>query len=441
MNLINTIIYFLITIIILVFVHEFGHFIAAKLCRMKVDKFYLFFDFFNLKIFKFVKGDTEYGIGVFPLGGYVKIAGMIDESMDKEFLDKPPQPWEFRSKPIFQRMIVITAGVIMNTLLAFLIFYTISLAEGKTRWETTTIGYISKNSIAEKFNLKPGDKIISINGVNVKFWDEVRNNLLIDNMGESLSIKYNSGGVVKNVVIPKTELKDLTEKLMGVYPAHLDAEIMQVMPDRPAGKLGLMVGDKITEFNSEKITNSQQFIDLIKANSYDNINLKWLRGGKEFSGTVHPDPDSTIGVVVSNYTGPVMIISYNVLSAIPEGASELYNYGVILFLKSMWKIIKGDIPFSKAIGGPIRIAQLAGQTAETGLLSFMHFMALLSITLAIINILPFPALDGGHFVFLVYEAIFRKPVSHKIQIVVQNVGFIILMLFMAFVFYNDIIHI
>jgi len=129
------------------------------------------------------------------------------------------------------------------------------------------------------------------------------------------------------------------------------------------------------------------------------------------------------------------------ITAIPQGFHDLWHYGIVLFVKSMWKIIKGDIAFSKAVGGPVKIAQYAGQSAEGGLLSFLGFMAMLSITLAIINILPFPALDGGHFVFLMYEAVFRKPVSHKVQIVVQNVGFILLMIFMAFVVYNDIIHI
>lgn len=123
-----------------------------------------FSDFFNLRIFKFVKGDTEYGLGIFPLGGYVKVAGMIDESMDKDFVNQPPQPWEFRSKPVWQRMFVITAGVIMNTLLAFAIFYTINLVEGKTKMETNVIGFVSQGSIASKFGIQPGDKIISING-------------------------------------------------------------------------------------------------------------------------------------------------------------------------------------------------------------------------------------------------------------------------------------
>jgi regulator of sigma E protease len=441
MSVVSTVLYFLITIIILVFVHEFGHFIAAKICKMRVDKFYLFFDFFNLRIFKFVKGDTEYGLGIFPLGGYVKVAGMIDESMDKEFLNSEPQPWEFRSKPVYQRMFVITAGVIMNTLLAFAIFYTIALAQGKMRMETTTIGYVSKVSVADKFGLKPGDKLVSINGHNIQYWDEIRSNVFLESMGDNLDLKYERNGEVKSVFISKSELKDLSERSFGIYPGSMEAEILQVVPDKPAGKLGLMKDDKVIEVNGEKITHSQQFVDIIKANSNKDINLKWLRNGAEMSGTVKPDPDSTIGIAVGKFTGSIKTIKYNVLSAIPEGASDLWNYGVVLFLKSMWKIIKGDIPFSKAVGGPIKIAQYAGQSAEGGLLSFLGFMAMLSITLAIINILPFPALDGGHFVFLLYEGIFRKPVSHKIQIVVQNVGFIILMLFMAFVVYNDIIHI
>jgi regulator of sigma E protease len=441
MDLLNTILYFLITIVILVFVHEFGHFITAKLCRMEVDKFYLFFDFFNLRIFRFVKGDTEYGIGLFPLGGYVKVAGMVDESMDTEFLNRAPQPWEYRSKPVYQRMIVITGGVIMNVLLAFLIFYAIALAQGKSRMDTTTIGYVSAGSVAERSGLKVGDKIISINDETINYWDEVRSHVFVENLGEDLNVKVNRNGKDIIVNILKVELTDLSERGFGVQPENMDPEILQVLPEKPAGKLGLMKGDMITEVNGTRISHSQQFVDLLKANWDKDINLKWMRNGVEMSGTVHPDIDSTIGVGVGQFTGTIKTMRFNVITALPEGFKDLYNYGVVLFLKSMWKIIKGDIAFSKAVGGPIRIAQYAGQSAEGGLLSFIGFMAMLSITLAIINILPFPALDGGHFMFLLYEAIFRKPVSHKVQIVVQNVGFIILMLFMVYVVYNDIMHI
>lgn len=441
MDVISTILYFLITIVILVFVHEFGHFAAAKLCKMRVDKFYLFFDFFNLKIFKFVKGDTEYGLGVFPLGGYVKVAGMIDESMDKDFISKEPQPWEFRSKPVWQRMFVITAGVIMNTLLAFAIFYTINLVEGKQKMETNTIGYVSPGSLAAKYNILPGSQIISINGNPVQYWDEVRGNIFIEAMGEDVDLKINNKGVIKDVLLSKNELRDQGERTLGIYPVSMEPVIQQVAEGRPARTMGLQNGDIITEANGNPITHSQQFVDIIKSNAGKDINIKWNRNGSQMNGVVKPDADSTIGIGIGKYTGTVKIIKYNVITAIPQGFDDLWHYGVVLFVKSMWKIIKGDIEFSKAVGGPVKIAQYAGQSAEGGLLSFLGFMAMLSITLAIINILPFPALDGGHFVFLLYEGIFRKPVSHKIQIVVQNVGFIILMGFMLFVIYNDIIHI
>jgi regulator of sigma E protease len=441
MSVLNTILYFLITIVILVFVHEFGHFITAKLCKMRVDKFYLFFDFFNLRIFRFVKGETEYGLGLFPLGGYVKVAGMIDESMDKEFLSHEPQSWEFRSKPVYQRMFVITGGVVMNTILAFLIFYMLALVQGKTRMETTTIGYVSSGSIAEVNGLRNGDKIISVNGKPVQYWDELRTDIFIENLGDNLDIKIERGGEGNEIYIPKSDLKDLSEKAFGIYPTDMTAEVNQVITDKPAAKLGLMPGDIIVEADGFPVDNSQQFVDIIKRNADKQFSLKWVRNGQELSGEIEPDTDSTIGIAVGKFTGSIKKINFNVLSAVPEGASDLYNYGVVLFLKSMWKIIKGDIAFSKAVGGPIKIAQYAGQSAEGGLLSFLGFMAMLSITLAIINILPFPALDGGHFMFLVYEGIFRKPVSHKVQIAVQNIGFIILMLFMAFVVYNDIIHI
>lgn len=441
MEVLNTILYFLITIIILVFVHELGHFLAAKMCKMRVDKFYLFFDFFNLRIFRFTKGETEYGLGVFPLGGYVKVAGMIDESMDKDFINKPAEPWEFRSKPVWQRMFVITAGVIMNTLLAFFIFYTINLVQGKTRMETTTIGYVSVNSVAQKYGIQPGDKLVAVNGKPISFWDEVRSEVFIENMGADVTLKVERNGSTKDIFISKNEMRDLGERTFGLFPEKMTPEIQQVLAEEPAGKMGLVTGDIITEANGQKITHSQQFVDIIKTNPTSDISVKWLRGGNEMSGIVRPKADSTIGIGIGKYAGTIKTTEYNVISAIPQGVSDLWHYGVVLFVKSMYKIIIGDIAFSKAVGGPVKIAQYAGQSAENGFLSYLGFMAMLSITLAIINILPFPALDGGHFMFLLYEAIFRKPVSHKVQIVVQNAGFIILMAFMAFVLYNDIIHI
>lgn len=455
MEFLSTIFYFLIVIGILVFIHEFGHFIAARLTGMRAEVFalgigYRLFGYNKINGFTFGKlndevqlGDnTDYRLCAFPIGGYVKVAGMIDESMDKEFVTKEPQPWEYRAKPVWKRMIVITAGVIMNFLLAFLIFYLLTLVKGKSITDTTTIGYISVTSPAKEFNLQPGDKIVSINNVPVTSWDEVQAKLYFENLGESLTFVVNRNG--KDIVtnIPKDKVGDLTEKNFGIFPEGMLPEINEVVAGRPAESCGLQKGDIITSLNQTAVTNSQQLTDLIRENPNKEITLTWKRGEAEMNCKVTPSADSTIGVMIAaKYVGPVKEIKYNFLTAIPKAGYDMYHFGIELFFKTIAKIIKGDVPFKKAIGGPVKIAQASAQSAEGGIFTFLGFLALLSISLAVINILPFPALDGGHFMMLIYEGIVRKPVPYKVQIILQNVGFALLLAFMIFVVYNDIISI
>lgn len=455
MELFNTIFYFLIVIGILVFIHEFGHFIAARLTGMRAEVFalgigYRLFGYNKINGFTFGKlseevelgENTDYRICAFPIGGYVKVAGMIDESMDKEFVNKEPMPWEYRAKPVWKRMIVITAGVIMNFLLAFLIFYMLTLIKGKSITDTTTIGYIAKDSPARNTDLKPGDKIVSINNVPVVSWDEVQANLYFETLGEALVFVVNRDGKNTVVSIPKEKVGDLLEKNFGIMPEGMLPEINAVLEGKPAENCGLQKGDLITEFNGVKIINSQQLTDLIRENADKTIHVKWKRNSDELSCDVTPSSDSTIGVMLAaKYVGPTKEIKYNVLSAIPKAGYDMYHYGIELFFKTIGKIIKGDVAFKKAIGGPIKIAQASAQSAENGIFTFLGFLALLSISLAVINILPFPALDGGHFMLLIYEGIVRKPVPYKVQIILQNVGFALLLAFMVFVVYNDIISI
>lgn len=452
MEFINSVFYFLIVIGVLVFIHEFGHFIAARLTGMRAEIFalgigYRLFGYNKVNGFTFGKlneeielgDDTDYRICAFPIGGYVKVAGMIDESMDKEFLDKEPMPYEYRAKPVWKRMIVITAGVIMNFLLAFLIFYTLTLIKGKTITDTTTIGYIGQNTPARNSDLKPGDKILSINNIPVNSWDEVQAKLYFETLGEPLNIAVKRNGENKVINIPKEKVGDLTEKNFGLYPEGMVPEINEVISDKPASKCGLQKGDLITEFNGVKISNPQQLTDIIRENAGKESVLKWSRASQEMNCSLIPSSDSTIGVMLSSkYTGPVKEIKYNVISAIPKAGYDMYHFGIELFFKTIYKIIKGEVPFKKAIGGPVKIAQASAQSAEGGIFTFMGFIALLSISLAVINILPFPALDGGHFMMLIYEAIVRKPVPYKVQVVLQNVGFALLLAFMIFVVYNDI---
>lgn len=455
MELLNTIFYFLIVIGILVFIHEFGHFIAARMTGMRAEVFalgigYRLFGYNKINGFTFGKlneevelGDnTDYRICAFPIGGYVKVAGMIDESMDKEFVNTEPKPWEYRAKPVWKRMIVITAGVIMNFLLAFLIFYFLTLVKGKTINDTTTIGYIAQNSPSMNSDLKTGDKILSINNTVVNSWDEVQTQLYFENLGEPLTfiVKRDSKDVTVN--IPKDKVGDLTDKSFGILPEGMLPEINDVISGKPAAVCGLEKGDIVTEVNGTKVTNSQQLTDLIRQNANKEFNLKWTRNSSQMECNLTPSADSTIGVMIAaKYVGPTKEIKYNVISAIPKAGYDMYHFGIELFFKTIGKIIKGDVPFKKAIGGPVKIAQASAQSAEGGIYTFLGFIALLSISLAVINILPFPALDGGHFMMLMYEGIVRKPVPYKVQIILQNVGFALLLAFMIFVLYNDIISI
>jgi regulator of sigma E protease len=363
--------------------------------------------------------------------------------MDKEFVKAEPKPWEYRSKPVWKRMIVITAGVIMNILLAFFIFYALTLIKGKTITETTTIGYVTRNSVASEFGLKEGDKILTINNENVANWDELQNKIYLDNLGESVTFDLSRNGKSEKINIPKEKLRDITERNIGIYPEKVVPFINSVVSGQPAEKCGIRKGDVITEFAGEKITHSQKLIDLIKANVNKETPVSWNRDGNIMTSNVTPVlPDSTIGIEISaKYEGPIKYVKYSVFTAIPKAGHDLYYFGFEVFFKSIAKVIKGDIPFKKAIGGPVKIAQASAQSAEMGFLSYIGFLAMLSISLAVINILPFPALDGGHFVILLIEGIFRKPVSYKVQIALQNIGFIILLAFMLFVIYNDIISI
>lgn len=457
MEIISTIFYFLIVIGVLVFVHEFGHFFAARMTGMRAEIFafgmgYRLFGWNRLDGFTFGKlkketeeqlGDhTDYRICAFPIGGYVKIPGMIDESMDKEFINKPPQPWEYRAKPVWKRMIVITAGVIMNIILAFLIFYSLSIFKGKSLIDTTTIGYVSQGSTASEFGIKKYDKIIAINNQPINYWDDVQSALYIDNLRESISIDLLRSGEKIIIKIPKDKVGILSDKSFGLYPEKMTPVLNGTVSGKPAEVIGLAKGDVLTYVAGQKVDNTQELIDIIKINANKEIELKWLREGNEMTSMVAVSSDSTIGINISTkYEGSVKEVKYNVITAVPHAFSDMWYFGVEVFFKSIGKIIVGDIPFNKAIGGPIKIAQASAQSAESGFPAFIGFVALLSMSLAVINILPFPALDGGHFMILIWEAIFRKPVPHKVQIALQNVGFILLIALMLFVIYNDIISI
>ncbi|MDE3057662.1 MAG: RIP metalloprotease RseP [Bacteroidota bacterium] len=435
MQFLDTIFYFIVTIGVLVFVHELGHFLAAKACSMRVDRFSIGFPprAFGKKI-----GETDYCVSWIPIGGYVKIAGMIDESFDTEFFNHEPQPWEFRAKPVWQRVIVICAGVMMNVVLAIVIFWGINFVQGEYHKQTTEIGYVVEHSPAQRFGFKEGDKILSINGEKIEHWDQIQTAMYVEYVNSDLRWSIERRNATIAVTTPRSSLPDISDGAFGILPNQTHADIVEVLTGKPAEKAGFLPGDVILSLNHFPVINQYQATTIIKANAGKAIDASVQRGNEVKDLTVTPGNDGLIGVgIESKYTGPLLHVKYGFFESFPKGVRDVYS-ATILFVRSIWQIIIGKVPLSKSIGGPIKIAQIATRTAEIGVASFLGFMALLSVDLAVMNILPFPALDGGHLVMLIYEGIVGKPIPRRVQQGIQQAGVVLLLTFMAFVIYNDI---
>ena len=436
MEILNTIFYFIITIGILVLVHELGHFLAAKFFRMRVDTFSIGFP---PRAFGKKFGETDYCISWIPIGGYVKIAGIIDESMDTEFLNKEPQPWEFRSKPKWQRAIVLSAGVLMNLLLAAVIFWGIIFYQGKTIYPVTEIGHVTPNSPAAKAGLQIGDKILSINNNSVKQWDEIESSIYTESVTSDITLHVERNRTTVAISISRSDMPDFSEERFGILPAGLVAVVSAVDHGKPAEQIGLQPGDTILAVNGKSV-GFGSLQEVIRANASKEVLLSWARGEQKMNARVTPTVEGRIGILLDNaYRGVTIYEQYSFFEALPIGMKELKMTGV-LFISNMYQIIVGKASLSKSVGGPVKIAQMAKQSAENGVVEFFGFIGLLSISLALLNILPFPALDGGHLLFLSYEAIFRRELPDKVRIVVQQAGFILLLVFMAFILYNDVMN-
>lgn len=448
------IIYFAITIAILVFVHEFGHFAAAKLSGMRADVFAIGFGkrllgWNKLSGFSFGdlpkdfdgQGHTDYRLCLLPLGGYVKIAGMVDESYDTDSLSKPIQPYEFRAKSFSKKVFVITAGVLMNLILAWLIFWGENFFQDKEYWMTTTISEVQHGSIADSLGLKSNDKIISVNGTNVTNWQEVTNEIYINAIGEDVNLELSRKSDVTLVKIPRERIPDKPGSIFLLPDGLNRPAIESVIKNSPAEKAGLMAGDIFLELNNVPIQLRQQINVEVSSNQNKELPLTLLRGQDTVNLSITPGNDGTIGVYTKqNYSGQVELRSQGFFESFYFGWLEINRMTELTF-RMIGKVISGNIEFGKAFGGPIKIAQFAAESADSGILSFLKFLALLSLSLAIINIMPFPVLDGGHLVIIIIESIFKREIPVKVKVAIQNVGFVLLLLLMVFIVYNDILNI
>ncbi len=439
--------YFVITISILVFVHEFGHFIAAKLCKMRTDVFAIGF---GKRLFGWSKkigftfgslpkdydgeGTTDYRLSILPLGGYVKIAGMVDESFDTEFAGKPAQPYEFRSKSTIQKLFVISAGVLMNLILTIVIFWGIIYFKGRVNITTTAVSHVEEFDFAKKAGFQNKDRILTINGTKVDDWESVILELGM-NASKNIEVVVLRDGKEAKLDFSGNLVSDAATKGGLLFPL-LRPLVNDVFPNSPAEEGGLKKGDIIVAINSNEVESSEDATKLIEANKDKPTAFIIQRGSENLKLTLTPSSNGKIGISLGQ--GPIDYKKFGVVGSLGQSFVKIKETTVTT-LKALKEVITGKANLTKSFGGPIQIAQIAKSAADSGGFAFFDFLALLSLSLAILNILPFPVLDGGHFVIILLEGIFRREIPIKIKIAIQNVGFVLILILMAFIIYGDIL--
>lgn len=435
-SIISTLGIFAAAIFILVFIHELGHFLAAKWFKMRVDQFSIGFP---PKIVGYKKGETEYVLGATPLGGYVKIAGMIDESMDTDFVDDEPKDDEFRSKPVWQRIIVILAGVVFNVILAFFIYTGMAWHYGQDVLPVEAIEgiYIPENSLAAELGFETGDRIIGINQQEVEHFEQLFNPSAIT--GRNLSFMVERDGEKINLAAPDNFLDRLNHEQFLHSSWVLPSKVEQVVEGTPAEEAGLRAGDEIVAFDGVEIAYWVQLTEMINE-SEGEVALTVRRDGELVDLSVRPDPETKmIGIQAYNLSSSVERIEHDLAGSIGVGYNQTGDtfMGII---QGLQKLFTGTISVRDNLGGPVAIATVTKDATDRGgWQGFWNITAFLSITLAIMNMLPIPALDGGHFMFLVYEGITRREPSAKVRMALQQIGFILLIGIFILVTFNDIL--
>lgn len=424
----------ILSLAILVTLHEMGHFLAARAFGIKVEKFYLFFDAGGFKLFSFKKGDTEYGIGWLPLGGYVKIAGMIDESLDTEQMAKDPEPWEFRAKPAWQRLIVMLGGVTVNAILGIIIFTFLVYGYGKEYLPVENMKYgIAVGDFGERMGFEEGDKLVSVNGKPVvKFKDALNpNTFLIDN---SVYVVKRNGENVK-ITLPPGFIDSMAGNKGQFITPKQKIKVKQVTANAYGKSAPLQEGDIILAVNDSLEPFIHNVKDVLRKVKDQDVTLTVLRDGDKKLLKANVDSNASIGFAFNSGD----LETKTTYFSFGESWGEGYNMAkenLVLNVKFFGKVFSGKADASKSLSGPIGIAEQFG--GDWDWQNFWTLTGLLSVILAFMNLLPIPALDGGHVVFLLYEMITGKPLPEKFLHVMQVIGMIILLALMVFIFGNDI---
>ena len=474
----------ILALTILVVVHEFGHFITARIFKTRVEKFYIFFNpkfslfrckkvhgkwrfaFFSKNVpekyitheridpitnkkettyesidlstlssddWRTDEDTTEFGIGWIPLGGYCKIAGMIDESMDLEQMKKPAQPWEFRSKPAWQRLIVMVGGVVMNVITAYIIFTGLLISQGTQYLPTSEVNKygIQTSELAQEFGLKDGDKILSINGKYIEDFSQITMEILLE---DSEYIEVERDGEKVKVELPEDAVAKLVDAKTLLISSRIPFVIGEVAEGSIAQQVGMQEGDRIVKINELDVPYFNDFTKNIANYVNQNVTIAAIRDNDTLTFDVQFSADAKLGVAVLQML-EFKTQEYTFFQAIPEGfhktGKELSDYW-----KQLKVIFKPSNKAYESLGGFISIGSIFPSTFDW--VAFWRLTAFLSIILAVMNILPIPALDGGHVLFLLYEIITRRKPSDKFMEIAQTVGLFLLLALLIFANGNDI---
>jgi regulator of sigma E protease len=429
----------LLSLSFLVAVHEFGHLLAAKYFGMRVEQFSIGFP---PKIWSFKKGETEYALSAIPLGGYVKISGMIDESLDTEMMKLPPQPWEFRSKPAWQRLIVMLGGIFVNVVIGVLIFIGITFAFGDTYILKDAInnnGGFSVGTLGESLGLKTGDKILKVNGKDYQYFEElIKPNVLLS---DNASYTVDRDGKTIEIPIPEDFITSLSKKenARAFLSYRFPSLVENVQPGSFADKIGLQKGDRITAVNGTPIEYTDQIATILKASKSDSLTITYNRAGenKTVTDSFKGDQIGFASVLSKEFIEKGQKrINYGFIESIPLGTKRAFTT-LAVQVTALGRVVSGRLSPKESLSGPIGIMQAFGVTWDWE--RFWTLTGVLSLVLAFMNLLPIPALDGGHVMFLTYEIVSRRKPSDKFLETAQKIGMVFLLMLMVFIFANDII--
>jgi regulator of sigma E protease len=445
-----TIVALIVVLGVLIFVHEAGHFVAAKWAGIYVHRFSLGLGP-PIPWLTFRRGETEYTISWLPLGGYVKMASR-EEDIGSSALEggapSVPVPADrvFEAKPIWVRMLVILAGVAMNALFAWAVFAFLAYKNGRQIDPVTIVGRVVEEAVppeaAALKQIQTGTAIVRINGDSVKSWDEIVS-AMVNTPKPEVRIELSDGSTVVLPIHPDA-LEERLKAAQALQPFRAPV-VGQVLPDRPAARAGIQEGDTIVAVNGRPVQQWYDLLELLQSSAGQALKVEVARGGNRLSYDVRPYVDSIpgpdgkprpvgrIGVAVG--TG-FLSEPLNLGQAIGEGGRATIRASTQIF-RTVRGLFSGRIS-GRTVGGPILIGQLAGESARLGLDTFLGFMALISINLAILNLLPIPVLDGGQFLFLLAEAAIRRPLPMKLRERLTTVGLVLILLLMGLAFSNDL---